>query len=363
MSSHNSSEIYVPAEVYPPDTESVVYYSRSKPRYWLHGLLLLLTIFTTLIVGSRLQWEFLNGLPPFFDNDIFPLRWALQGRNLLLGIPFSLTLMLILLSHEMGHYLYCVKYRVAATLPFFIPFPTLFGTLGAFIRIRSPLASRAALFDIGIAGPIAGFAVALPVLIVSLALSHVAPAGAAPPEIQFGYPLVFHLAQKLLSASAHSQAVASAPLSLLYLHPVAIAAWVGMFATSLNLLPGGQLDGGHIVFSISPRSHRTISNTTILALIPMAVYFWAGWLLWAVLLRLSGMRHPAVPLWPEITRSRRWLAVFAAIMLALTFAPAPISRGSLFDLLQQRATSDQRSRLRARFETFLPSKWYGVLGR
>ena len=177
MSSHNSPEIYVPTEVYSPDTQSIVYYSRTTPRYWLHGLLLLLTVFTTLIVGSRLQWEFLNGLPPFFDNNIFPLKWALQGRHLLLGIPFSLTLMLILLAHEMGHYVYCVKYRVAATLPFFIPFPTLFGTFGAFIRIRSPLGSRAALFDIGIAGPIAGFAVALPVLIMSLGLSHVAPAG------------------------------------------------------------------------------------------------------------------------------------------------------------------------------------------
>ncbi len=335
MSSHNSPEVYVPAEVYPPDTESVVYYSRTRPRYWPHGLLLLLTIFTTLIVGSRLQWEFLNGLPPFFDNDIFPLRWALQGRHLLLGIPFSLTLMLILLAHEMGHYLYCLKYRVAATLPFFIPFPTLFGTLGAFIRIRSPLGSRAALFDIGIAGPIAGFAVALPVLIMSLGLSHVAPAGAAPPDIQFGYPLVFFLAQHVLALSGHPREIASAPLSLLYLHPVAIAAWVGMFATSLNLLPGGQLDGGHIVFSISPRAHKTISNITILALIPMAVYFWAGWLLWAVLLRLSGTRHPAVPLWPEITRGRRWLAICAIVMLALTFAPAPISHGSLFNLLQQ----------------------------
>jgi len=335
MSSHNSPEIYVPTEVYSPDTQSIVYYSRTRPRYWLHGLLLLLTVFTTLIVGSRLQWEFLNGLPPFFDNDIFPLRWALKEHHLLLGIPFSLTLMLILLAHEMGHYLYCLKYRVAATLPFFIPFPTLFGTLGAFIRIRSPLGSRAALFDIGIAGPIAGFAVALPVLIMSLGLSHVAPMGVAPPDIQFGYPSVFRLVQQVLVASGHAHEIASVPLSQLYLHPVAVAAWVGMFATSLNLLPGGQLDGGHIVFSISPRAHKTISNITILALIPMAVYFWAGWLLWAVLLRLSGTRHPAVPLWPEVTRGRRWLAISAIIMLALTFAPAPISHGSLFDLLQQ----------------------------
>ena len=335
MSSHNSPEIYVPAEVYSPDTESVVYYSRTRPRYWLHVFLLLLTIFTTLIVGSRLQWEFLNGLPPFFDNNIFPLKWALQGRHLLLGIPFSLTLMLILLAHEMGHYVYCVKYRVAATLPFFIPFPTLFGTFGAFIRIRSPLGSRAALFDIGIAGPIAGFAVALPVLIMSLGLSHVAPAGAAPPDIQFGYPVVFRFVQQVLVASGHAHEIASVPLSRLYLHPVAIAAWVGMFATSLNLLPGGQLDGGHIVFSISPRAHKTVSNLTILALIPMAVYFWAGWLLWAVLLRLSGTRHPAVPLWPEITRGRRALAILAVIMLTLTLTPAPIASQSLFELPQQ----------------------------
>src|SRR5439155_9179992 len=138
----------------------------------------------------------------FFTDDgkIFPLSWALQGSHLLLGIPFSLTLMLILLAHEMGHYLYCVKYGVRATLPFFIPFPTLIGTLGAFIRIRSPLRSRNILFDIGIAGPIAGFVVALTVLILSLGLSRPAPFGAAPPDIQLGYPLIFYLVRKVLVA-------------------------------------------------------------------------------------------------------------------------------------------------------------------
>src|SRR5262249_26958298 len=105
MSSQNSPEVYVPAEIYSPDTSSLVYYRRPKPRYWLHGLLLLLTVFTTLIVGSRLESNYLNGLPSFSaDYDIFPsLRWAFQGRHLLLGVPFSLTLMLILLAHEMGH--------------------------------------------------------------------------------------------------------------------------------------------------------------------------------------------------------------------------------------------------------------------
>ena len=337
MSNDNSPQVYVPTEIYSPDAEDVVYFSRSKPRYWLHGFLFLLTIFSTLIVGSRLEWNFLNGLPSFsMDDTIFPsLTWAFQGRHLLLGIPFSLTLMLILLAHEMGHYVYCVRYRVSATLPFFIPFPTLFGTMGAFIRIRSPLRSRDALFDIGIAGPIAGFVVALPVLIFSLGLSHVAPNGAGVPEIQFGYPLVFELVQTLLAATGHAHQIAGMSLSHLYLHPVAVAAWVGMFATSLNLLPGGQLDGGHIIFSVSPRAHRKISNATIIALIPMAVYFWAGWLIWAILLRLSGMRHPAVPTYPALSRGRQRLATLALVMLVLTFAPSPILNGSLFEVLQQ----------------------------
>jgi membrane-associated protease RseP (regulator of RpoE activity) len=125
------------------------------------------------------------------------------------------------------------------------------------------------------------------------------------------------------------------PLDRLYLHPVAIAAWVGMFATALNLLPGGQLDGGHIVLSVSPRWHRTISTLTILILIPLSLYRWMGWLLWAVVLRITGMRHPIVPEYPGITRNRRWMAVFAVIMLALTFTPTPITNSSLFQVLRE----------------------------
>ena len=273
MSDHDSPEVYVPSEIYAPDEPHAAYYTPPRPRYWLHLLLLLLTFFTTTVVGAHIEWNFLHGWPAFAMDDnagFFPIGWALQQRHLLLGIPFSLTLMLILLAHEMGHYLYCVKYRVAATLPYFIPFPTLFGTMGAFIRIRSPLRFRNVLFDIGIAGPIAGFAVALPVLIFSLGLSRVVPVGAAPADIQLGYPLVFVLVQKLLVLTGHAPGIAGVPLDRLYLHPQAIAAWVGMFATSLNLLPGGQLDGGHIVFAVSPGLHKKISNATILALIPLA---------------------------------------------------------------------------------------------
>ena len=340
MPDQPSPEILVPSEIYSPDAEHVVYYSRPRHRYWLHLLLLFLTFLTTLVIGARMQWNFQNGLPlfPLDESLLPPFMWAIRGHYLLLGLPFSLTLMLILLAHEMGHYLYCVKYRVDATLPFFIPFPSLIGTLGAFIRIRSPLRSRKILFDIGIAGPIAGFAVALPVLIFSLGKSHLDLLGQAVPRIDLGYPLIFHLVRKLLVAVGGAGSIATVPLSRVVLHPVAVAAWVGMFATSLNLLPGGQLDGGHIVFAVSPRAHRSISRLTILALIPLALFCWTGWIVWAILLRVSGMRHPAVAEWPDIGNGRRKLALLALLMLILTFCYAPIKSSdggqSLIELIR-----------------------------
>src|SRR6202035_77193 len=167
-----------------------------KQRYWLHIILLLATIFTTLVVGARMEYNFQHSQPAFSLNDdevpFFPMRSMLHDPSrLLLGVPFASTLMLILLAHEMGHYLCCRYYGVNATLPFFIPAPTLIGTLGAFIRIRSPIRSRAALFDIGIAGPIAGFVVAVAVLLFALPLSKAMPAATPVPDIQLGYPLIF----------------------------------------------------------------------------------------------------------------------------------------------------------------------------
>jgi len=322
------------AEYYQP-MELVYVPRRPKQRYWLHLLLLLLTIFTTLVVGARMQYNFQHNLPAFSLNDdtlpFFPLNWAFaQPSRLLLGVPFASTLMLILLAHELGHYLCCEYYGVQATLPFFIPAPTLIGTLGAFIRIRSPIRSRTALFDIGIAGPIAGFIVASIVLFFALPLSKALPVALANSDIELGYPLIFRLAWHLLPSSLHASATQG-----IYFHPTAIAAWVGMFATALNLLPGGQLDGGHIVFAIAPRAHKIISRLTILALIPMALFYWAGWLIWAVLLRISGMRHPMVAEWPQVSGTRRWLAFFALIMLLLTLAPAPFAHSSLLDVLHQ----------------------------
>jgi len=324
----STSDYYTPLEVYiaPP----------AKPRYALHLLLLLLTIFTTLVVGARMEYNYLHNLPAFYTTDdsmhIFPVQWALHGSNLALGIPFSATLMFILLAHEMGHYLCCRYYRVEATLPFFIPFPTLIGTLGAFIRIRSPIRSRAALFDIGIAGPIAGFLVALPILLFAVPQARAGvPFAIMKSDIQLGYPLIFHLAWKLAAPAA----LRGASLNWVYLPPVAIAAWVGMFATALNLLPGGQLDGGHIVFALAPRAHRVVSRITILALIPMALHFWLGWLIWAILLRISGMRHPIVYDRPGIGGARLWLAAFALLMLVLTLTPAPFVHSSALEVTRE----------------------------
>ncbi len=306
---------------------------RPKRRYWLHALLLLGTIFTTLVVGARLEFNFVNNLPAFSLDEstlpFFPVRWVLaEPSRLLLGVPFAGTLLLILLSHEMGHFYYCVRYGVNATLPFFIPAPTLIGTLGAFIRIKSPIRSREALFDIGVAGPIAGFVVGLVVLLAALGLSKPMPLGIGQSDIQIGYPLIFHFAHRLLAAMGVGGAI-SVPLSAVYLHPTAVAAWVGMFATALNLLPGGQLDGGHMVYSLSPRLHKHVSRLTVGILLPMGFFLWAGWFVWAILLTISGMRHPLVPVWPGIHRNRKLLALFALLMLILTFVPEPLTGGAL----------------------------------
>lgn len=320
------------------DRPTEVYVVRApRQRYWLHALLLLATMFTTLVVGARMEFNFLHNFPALSLNDgtlpFFPVTWAVrQPSNLLLGIPFAATLMLILLAHEMGHYLCCRYYGISATLPFFIPFPTLIGTLGAFIRIRSPIRSRAALFDIGIAGPIAGFVVSVAVLAIALGLSKPMYIGGGS-DIDLGFPLIFLVVQKLLTLATHG--TAALPFNHVLLHPMAMAAWVGMFATALNLLPGGQLDGGHIVFAFAPRAHRLVSRTTILVLIPLALYLWDGWLLWAVLLRISGMRHPMVMEYPGIGSGRRWLAGFALLMLILTFTPAPFAHNSLLEVLRQ----------------------------
>jgi Zn-dependent protease len=308
-----------------PEPQPQVWIVRpARPRWWLYALFLALTLFSTMVVGARLEFNFQHHQPVFSLSDgslsLFPIGWIAQHPvRLLLGLPFSLTLMFILFAHEMGHYLYARHYRVYATPPLFVPCPylSLFGTLGAFIRIKSPIPSSAALFDIGVAGPIAGFIPASIALVYGLSLSH--PITNPAQGIQLGFPLAFDLAARFLHIAA--------PLSGLSLHPIAAAAWVGMFATALNLLPCGQLDGGHIVFSIAPRLHRWISLLTIFALVPLGKYCWMGWFLWAVMLAFT-LRHPTVPRYPEVSGGRRAIALCAMLVLVLAFTPAPIANSS-----------------------------------
>ena len=303
-----------------------MYIVAPRPRRTVLGalLLLLVTLFTTLVVGARLQYNFLHNLPAFSDESValplFHLKWLVQRpAELLLGIPFSMTLMGILLAHEFGHFIVAKRNGVYATLPYFIPAPTLIGTFGAVIRIKSPIRSRQALFDIGIAGPDRGLSGGASRPVLGTCAFQANATEAADSALNLGYPLVFSLVHRAVAPfTPHAVSLGN-----LYLHPVGIAAWVGMFATALNLLPGGQLDGGHIIYAVAPRAHKWVTRASILVLIPLGL-FWAGWLVWAVILGFTGLRHPNVPQWPPLDRNRRALVLLAVLMLVLTFAFAPI---------------------------------------
>src|SRR6185369_2771341 len=218
------------------------FYARPHHRYWLHALLLVATLLSTTVVGAGLARSFAQGQPVDFTGDLggYVRMWH-EPSFLLAGLPFSLTLLTILLAHEFGHFLAARYYLVDATLPFFIPAPTLIGTLGAFIRIRSPILSKRALFDIGIAGPLAGFVALVSPLIAGVALSKVVPGIGLRGDLTFGTPLAIQIVEWIRFPGV--------PVADIYLHPVARAAWVGLLATALNLLPIGQLDGGHIVYA------------------------------------------------------------------------------------------------------------------
>lgn len=296
----------------------------SRPKYWLHILLFIATALTTTTMGARLWFNFAANQPAFSDDDLEFLLRLWQSPGLLsAGLPFSLTLLTILTAHELGHYFACRFYRVDASLPYFLPAPSLIGTLGAFIRIRSPIYAKPVLFDIGIAGPIAGFLCLVPALAIGLALSKVIPGIATEGDFRFGVPLLESLLRNLVFPGV--------PASDLYLHPIARAAWVGMLATALNLLPIGQLDGGHILYSFVGEWHKFLSRVFVAALIPLAIFFSYSWIVWAVLLFFFGMRHPAIYDDFPLSRGRRILGVCALAMFVLCFTPAPLKLG---DLLQ-----------------------------
>ncbi|HWF09892.1 MAG TPA: site-2 protease family protein [Bryobacteraceae bacterium] len=288
------------------------------PRLWLHVLLFMLTLFTTTLVGAHMQYNFDHNLPFFdFDRafDIFSAVLA-SPRLFFAGLPFSLTLLTILMAHELGHYVACVYYDVDATLPYFLPAPMPFtGTLGAFIRIRSAVLSKRVLFDIGIAGPLAGFIFLVPALGVGLAFSKVIPGINHQGAIQQSAPALEWLLRAAIFPGVRPDDI--------YLHPVARAAWVGMFATALNLQPVGQLDGGHIVYALAGKAHKWITWTFLGALVLMG-FVSHNWWLWAALVFLFARNHPPVFDQTDIGPQRVRLGVLALVVFVLCFSIVPV---------------------------------------
>src|SRR5262245_28911909 len=299
------------------DSSADILFEESRPQKfpWVNVALFALTCLSTLIMGTALMAMYTNS---FNDPGVF-LSEILRSPSLLLsGIPFSFAIMTILLAHEMGHYLTCRYYGIDATLPYFIPAPTIVGTMGAFIRIKSPIQHRAALLEVGIAGPIAGFVLAVPTLIIALAMSS----GFTTADgsllgiigIERGEPLIFKLAELLMGKTPPSGMVVN-------LHPLGFAAWFGFFATALNLLPVGQLDGGHVSYALFGTTHRLISQAFLFTLIPLGLFYWQGWLLWTAVLVFIGLRHPmtlddSAPLKPR-HRALGWIAL-AMFVLCFT---------------------------------------------
>ena len=315
-----------------------------RPRVRLALVLLALTTFSTTTLGGVLylsmRTDETTALFPVLVPETITEVWS-DPSLLRLGLMFSLPLLLILLSHEMGHYLACRRYRVPATLPYFLPAPGLIGTFGAFIRIRGTLRDRNQLFDVGIAGPIAGFVALLPFLVIGMAQSQPGVVLEATSLETADAQLYRPGASLALLAMTH-WFHGGTDFATLDLHPFAVAAWVGMLVTALNLIPMSQLDGGHVLYAVSPRWHRRLAPLIWLTLLILGFTFWYGWLVWSFIVVLMGLRHPPL-LAPatRLSRGRRHLAWVGLALLVLCFVPVPLdvvlvveSRGLLVELLR-----------------------------
>jgi membrane-associated protease RseP (regulator of RpoE activity) len=314
---------------------------RLSARAWpLHVALFLLTIVTTTLAGVALTpTEVVPIEPPlsstvdyllyiplvFYQFLVTVVRDAVMHPHLLAsGIAFSASLLAILFSHEMGHYLACRYYKVDATLPYFIPAPPMFlaGTFGAFIKIRSPIPSRRALFDIGLAGPLAGFVVALPLAIVGV-LTVGPPQAPQDHVIFFNDPLLFRLIAKVAGVPLDP----NAPIN-----PYYMAAWIGLLVTSLNLMPVGQLDGGHGIFALfGRRAHKLIGRLAFVTVAVLAVLgFWLhsspSGFLYAILIGIMlELPHPQPVALEPLGTKRIIIAIVTLLVFALCFLPFPIS--------------------------------------
>ncbi|MEE9615314.1 MAG: site-2 protease family protein [Thermodesulfobacteriota bacterium] len=275
------------------------------PKLTLHLVLFALTVLTTVTAGALYE-----GVNPLVE----PL-------GLVKGIPFSFSLLLILGTHEFGHYAASRLHGVDATLPYFIPAPPvpfMIGTFGAVIKMRSPITTRSALVDIGAAGPLAGFVVAVVVVVVGLGLSEVAPSPPPGEAMNLGSSIMFALLSEL--------AIGPVPEGHdVFLHSVAFAGWIGLFITAMNLFPVGQLDGGHIVYAVIGERHAaTVSFVTVACLVALSVFAWQGWFVWALLVMVIGTGHP--PVTDEgvpLDGKRRRISAVTLAVFVLTFMPVP----------------------------------------
>ncbi|MFZ1938972.1 MAG: site-2 protease family protein [Terracidiphilus sp.] len=301
--------------------------------YCFPAVLLCLSVVTTTANGARFMHNFVRGLPPVVsENDLWPWPWLSHHRELFTtGFAFSFTLLGILLVHEFGHYIACRVHRIDSTLPLVIPAPTLSGTAGAVIKIRSFIPHRDALMDVGIYGPLAGYIASLFAVVAGFVISVPRRAHAPEAIVQFGgEPLTIRLIHSLLLRWNHHLP----NFDRLAPHPILLAGWIGLFITALNLLPGGQLDGGHILYALSPRAHKLVTNLLPILLFLAGIFYWLGWMLWGFFLLIPVMRHPKVPLHTQISRRREALGVLGVFLFLLTFTPTPFHNNSLLDFLR-----------------------------
>ena len=271
----------------------------------VHWILFLLTVFTTLLAGAIMEGA------QILDNPL----------DLIKGVPFSFTLMFILGTHEFGHYYYAQKHKVDASLPFFIPAPPflfLIGTFGAIIKIKSPIYRKDALLQIGAAGPIAGFIIAVPALILGLFLSDIVEKS----DIQGALILGDSILMKILTWVTHPDLMESQDIML---HPIAFAGWIGLLVTMLNLLPIGQLDGGHVAYAMLGEKQKLIGQAAFILLVPLS-FLSINWLVWGLLLLLlmRTVKHPPIQdIHIPLSESDKRIGYICLLIFILCFIPAP----------------------------------------
>jgi hypothetical protein len=301
----------------------------AQKRVWLNFLLFAVTVCTTFFVGFSwsINYKYADAIAQNSGVSVNPGIF-LDPEVVALSLIYAVVLIVILLGHELGHFLACRYYKIDATLPYFIPAPTIIGTMGAFIRIRSPITRKQQLFDIGIAGPLTGFILSLPAIVYGLSVSKAVPSLPGDESLQFGYPLIL----KIIGSFFFKGIPEGYDLIP---HPIAFAGWVGVLVTALNLFPVGQLDGGHIVYALWGPKARKLAPFFLGVFVFMGIFFWIGWFVWALLIFFLGLKHPHIydedrPLSPL----RKFLGIMMLLIFVLSFIPDPIRGYNLFALLK-----------------------------